>query len=149
VAGSREEDPAQPAALFDAGPPVPGAAAADKPRGASKKSRKPAAEPKPKPPADELTDAFWEVHGKGQTSLANEVPRNDLARALDLLARQGKAISAGTLQNAVTEIRRPSLQLLPGGAVVPPPRISATARAFAEADRAGEEAKRLIYGSAG
>ncbi len=160
VAGSKEQTPAQPETLFDADPTVPGAADAGKPRGASKKSRKTPAEPKPKPPADELTDAFWEVHGKGQaqswvairgivrTCLGNEIPRNDLARALDLLARQGKAISGGTIQNALTEVRRP-LQLLPGGASIPSPRQSATARALAEADRAGEEAKRLIYGSAG
>lgn len=48
-----------------------------------------------------------------------------------------------------TELERPNLQLLPGGAAIPPPRISATARAFAEADAAGEEVKRLIYGSTG
>jgi len=157
-AGGREETPAQPGTLFDADPAVPGTADAGKPRGGEE--GKPAKVSKHQV-ADDLTAAFWERHKASLTQsfvalravvrvpIANGTDRDELARALDLLARQGKAISGGTIRTALTEIQRPNLQLLPGGASIPPPRISATARALAEADAAGEEAKRLVYGSAG
>ena len=95
--------------------PPPSAAAeaegADKPRSGGRR-KKLDGEPKPLPPADELTNAFWEIHGKGQTqswvairgivrtALTNGVDRNDIACALDLLAREQTAISGGTLQTA-------------------------------------------------
>jgi hypothetical protein len=71
------------------------------------------------PVADELTNAFWEKHGKGRaqafiavravirTAIGNGVERNDLARALDLVAREGRSISGATLDIALGKIRRP------------------------------------------
>lgn len=37
--------------------------------------------------------------------MANEIPRNDLACALDLLAREGTAISGGSVQTALKILR--------------------------------------------
>jgi hypothetical protein len=63
--------------------------------------------------ADELTDAYWKVHksataqsfitirGIVRTAIANGLPRNDVAKALDRLAREGKAISGGAITNAL------------------------------------------------
>lgn len=74
--------------------------------------------------ADELTAAFWKVHGKGlaqsflavraviRTAIGNEVDRNQLARALDQVARDGKPISGGTLAYAIGRLRTTR----PGGA---------------------------------
>ncbi|MDX2763351.1 hypothetical protein [Streptomyces europaeiscabiei] len=69
------------------------------------------------PVADELTNAFWEKHGKGRaqsyiairsvirTAIGNGVERNDLARALDLVAREGRSISGATLDIALGRLR--------------------------------------------
>lgn len=97
-------------------------------------TRKQTGELKPPSPADELTNAFWAKHGKGQaqswvairgvlrTCLANEVPRDDLARALDLLANEETSISGGTIQNALKRLRQTK-----GGTVVPFQRNGHTA----------------------
>lgn len=152
--------PGEPGTLFDAGADEQRNDRADKPR--RNGSRKRTSGPKPRTPADELTDAFWERHGHGQTqswvairgvlrtALGNGVERDELARALDLLAREGTAISGGTLQTARKRIAAAS----EGRVVVPfqrsanqtisGQRVSATARAIAEVDAAGEEASRII-----
>ena len=69
--------------------------------------------------ADALTDAFWDRHkgataqsflairGIIRTALANGVPRNDVAHALDRLAREGTAISGGSITNAIKQNRNP------------------------------------------
>jgi hypothetical protein len=71
------------------------------------------------PVADELTNAFWDRHGKGRaqsfiavrsvirTAIGNGVERNDLARALDIVAREGRSVSGATLDIALGKIRRP------------------------------------------
>lgn len=91
------------------------AADADKPRGTPKKKR----DSSKHKPADDLAAAFWERHkantaqsfiavrGIVRTALANGLDRDDVARALDQLAREGRAISGGTLQTALQQIRRP------------------------------------------
>lgn len=162
----KEEPPATPAALFDAPTDQPEASRADKPRRPSKPKRPPKEpkEPKPLPPADELTNAFWEVHGRGQaqswvairavvrTVLANDVPRNDVACALDRLAKAETSISGGTVQNALRDIRRErqaaengsNVVVLHQGRQIPGQRVSATRRAVDEAEAAGEEAKRML-----
>ncbi|MGW1998467.1 hypothetical protein [Embleya sp. NPDC001921] len=101
---------------------------ADKPRRAAKK--KPAAKPKKPNPhqlADDLTVAFWEIHKTGsaqsfiavrgivRTAIGNGIPRNDLARALDAVAREGRVISGGTLQVALQKVQRPTLRAVSGG----------------------------------
>ncbi|MCQ8831831.1 hypothetical protein [Streptomyces malaysiensis] len=97
-------------------PDVPAAA-----KKAAKKVIRKAGEKKPgaHETADELTSAFWERHGKGRaqsylavrgvirTAIGNGVERNDLARALDRVAREGRSISGATLDIALTAIRRP------------------------------------------
>lgn len=67
--------------------------------------------------ADDLTAAFWEHHGKGRaqsfiairgivrTAIGNGVDRDQLARALDLVAREGRSISGATLDIALGKIR--------------------------------------------
>lgn len=72
--------------------------------------------------ADELTKAFWDLHGKGRaqpyiavqgvirTAIGQGVARNDLARALDAVAREGRSISGATLDIALGKIRRPGAQ---------------------------------------
>lgn len=69
--------------------------------------------------ADDLTAAFWEHHGKGRaqsfiavrqiirTAIGNGVPRDDLARALDCIAREGRAVSGATIDIALGAVRRP------------------------------------------
>lgn len=69
--------------------------------------------------ADALAAAFWEVHKTHtaqsfmairqivRTAIANEQPRNDVAKALDRLAREGRAISGGTITTALGQIRTP------------------------------------------
>jgi len=71
------------------------------------------------PVADELTNAFWERHGKGRaqaylavrqvirTAIGNGVERNELARALDRLVRDGMSVSGSTIDIALSKIRRP------------------------------------------
>jgi hypothetical protein len=82
---------------------------------------KPASDQQPKPnkhqTADDLTAAFWEHHGKGRaqpfiairgivrTAIGNGVDRDDLARALDQVARDGRAISGATLDIALGKVR--------------------------------------------
>jgi RNase P protein component len=88
------------------------------PPAATKKPRKTSAKkPNAHPVADELTNAFWEKHGKGRaqpyiavrsvirTAIGNGVERNDLARALDLVAREGRSISGATLDIALGRLR--------------------------------------------
>ena len=102
--------------LFDAHPAETAQSrSGKKTRGGTQKQT---GELKPPSPADELTNAFWAKHGKGQaqswvairgvlrTCLANEVPRDDLARALDLLANEETSISGGTIQNALKRLRQ-------------------------------------------
>ena len=67
--------------------------------------------------ADELAAAFWEHHksataqpflairGVIRTAIANGLPRNDVARALDKLARERRPVSGGTITVALGEIR--------------------------------------------
>lgn len=77
--------------------------------------------------ADELTAAFWDLHGKGRaqpfiavrgvirTAISNGVARNDLAHALDRVAREGRSISGATLDIALGAKKRPF------GNTAPPP----------------------------
>ena len=87
---------------------------------AKKASRKASTKkPADHPVADELTNAFWERHGKGRaqsyiavrsvirTAIGNGVERDDLARALDLVAREGRSVSGATLDIALGKTRRP------------------------------------------
>ncbi|WP_432020690.1 hypothetical protein [Streptomyces sp. 1222.5] len=72
--------------------------------------------------ADDLTAAFWEHHGKGRaqsfiairqivrTAIGNDVPRDDLARALDRIAREGRAISGATIDIALGGLRKAPYQ---------------------------------------
>ncbi|WP_333746163.1 hypothetical protein [Streptomyces sp. IBSBF 2950] len=98
-------------ALFDE--PTPAAPAAKTP------SRKKTAEPKPNrhQVADDLTKAFWELHGKRaqsfvsilgvvRTAISNGLDRNELAHAMDHCARNGRSISGASLDIALGEIRR-------------------------------------------
>lgn len=87
--------------------------------GARKKKPRKKADPKPNPHqvADDLTDAFWKLHGKGRaqpfvavrgvvrTAIGNGVERNELAWALELVAREGRSISGATLDIALGKIR--------------------------------------------
>lgn len=77
--------------------------------------------------ADDLTAAFWKRHGKGRaqsfvavrsvirTAVGNGVERDDLARALDQVAREGRSISGGTLDTALGNLRRTNGWQRPGG----------------------------------
>jgi hypothetical protein len=72
--------------------------------------------------ADDLTAAFWEHHGKGRaqpfiairgivrTAIGNGVARDQLARALDQVAREGRSISGATLDIALGNLRRGAYQ---------------------------------------
>lgn len=63
--------------------------------------------------ADALAAAFWDVHKAAtaqsflavrqviRTAIANGKPRNDVARALDQLAKEGRAISGGSITTAL------------------------------------------------
>lgn len=79
--------------------------------------------------ADDLTDAFWERHKASQaqsflavrgivrTAISNGLSRNEVAHALDFLAREGTAISGGSITNALKAIRsRRSANGQPGSA---------------------------------
>jgi hypothetical protein len=84
-----------------------------------------AAQPPKHAAADELTADFWERHhtntaqsfiavrGIVRTAIANDLPRDDVARALDRLANEGRAISGGTLTTALTQIRGAPTQAEP------------------------------------
>lgn len=95
-------------------------AAPSAPAGAKKAAKKPGKKSADKhETADELTNAFWDRHGKGRaqsyiavrsvirTAIGNGVERNELARALDRVAREGRSISGATLDIALSAIRRP------------------------------------------
>jgi len=68
--------------------------------------------------ADELTAAFWEMHGKGRAqpfiavrsviraAIGNGVERDELARALDRVAREGRSVSGATLDIALGHLKR-------------------------------------------
>lgn len=112
--GESEPDTEQLQLHGDSGAPV----AAKKP--AKKTARKTSTKKTAAHPvADELTAAFWERHGKGRAqpflavrgviraAIGNGVERNDLARALDLVAREGRSVSGATLDIALGNIRRP------------------------------------------
>lgn len=89
---------------------------------AAKQTAAKAAAKKPNPHqlADDLTAAFWERHGKGRaqpflairgvvrTAIGNGVERDDLARALDRVAREGRSVSGATLDIALGAIRQPN-----------------------------------------
>ena len=69
--------------------------------------------------ADALAAGFWEHHKTHtaqsfmairqiiRTAIANELPRNDVAKALDKLAKDRMAISGGTITTALKQIRNP------------------------------------------
>lgn len=129
----RDEPPFEPSGADDV---IPGLlcvvateADAAKPRRAAKK--KPS-EPKPNKHgvADDLTKKFWEIHksrcaqsfvvirGIVRTAIGNGIARDDVARALDHVAREGMPVSGGTLQTAlkaIDEARRPNLRAVAGG----------------------------------
>ncbi|MEU0343173.1 hypothetical protein ABZ092_30545 [Streptomyces bobili] len=79
----------------------------------SQKSRKGPAKPNPHQVADDLAAAFWDVHKNRctqsfiairsivRTAISNGISRDDLARALDRVAKEGRPISGGTLQVAL------------------------------------------------
>ncbi|WP_329330810.1 hypothetical protein OIU81_03180 [Streptomyces sp. NBC_01454] len=98
-------------------------AAPNTPAEAKKAAKKPNRKASDKKPdqhetADELAKAFWARHGKGRaqsyiavrgiirTAIGNGVERNDLARALDRVVREGRSISGPTLDIALNAIRR-------------------------------------------
>ncbi|MCF2531722.1 helix-turn-helix domain-containing protein [Yinghuangia soli] len=117
---SLKEEPSVDPSAADALPgidaPPAEAPVADKPRRAQK-----AAAPTPNRHAiaDELTSAFWDVHGAGRaqsfiatrgvirTAITNGVARDTLACALDLIAREGRSISGGTIQTALGQLQHP------------------------------------------
>jgi hypothetical protein len=106
--GANDEPPTG-GTLFDA------TADAAQPRGTTKKTPKP---PKPSKheKADALAGAYWEryktttaqsylaVRGVIRTALANGNDRDDVARALDRLGREQRAISGGTLTTALGQL---------------------------------------------
>jgi hypothetical protein len=106
------------------------------PVAAKKPAKKTARKPKSKkvaehPVADELTNAFWERHGKGRaqsyiavrsvirTAIGNGVERNELAHALERLVRDGMSVSGSTIDIALSKIRRPGAN---GSGPKPAPR---------------------------
>ncbi|WP_411088345.1 hypothetical protein [Streptomyces sp. 061-3] len=96
-------------------------APAGKPAGRTRKPKTPAEKKhNPHQVADDLADAFWKVHGKGRaqgflairgvvrTAIKNGVERDDLARALDHVAREARySISGSTIDVALNKIKRP------------------------------------------
>lgn len=97
----------------------PADAPAAEPAKPKRKPRKKTAASKANPHqvADDLTDAFWKIHGKGRAqpyiairqivraAIKNGVERNELAHALNDVANNGWAISGGTLDRALAKIR--------------------------------------------
>ncbi|MFE2041647.1 hypothetical protein ACFXAZ_12080 [Streptomyces sp. NPDC059477] len=93
--------------------PTPASAAARSKKKRSSSEKK----PNPHQVADDLTAAFWERHGKGRaqsfiavrgvirTAIGNGVERDDCARALDHVAREGRSISGATIDIALGKIR--------------------------------------------
>jgi hypothetical protein len=101
--------------------------------------------------ADALTAAFWDRHqgktaqsfiairGIVRTAIANGLPRNDVAHALDKLARECIGISGASITNALREIypeRYPKVGSANGRAPGPD-----RARGWVEAGRVAHEAK--------
>jgi hypothetical protein len=93
------------------------AAVAKKP--AKKANRKTSAKKTAEHPvADELTNAFWDRHGKGRaqgyiairavirTAIGNGVERNELAHALERIALDGMSVSGSTIDIALGKVRR-------------------------------------------
>lgn len=86
-----------------------------------RKPRKPREPKEPAPPKHEAADAlaarFWEIHraataqpflairGVIRTAIANGIERDELAQALDRLAREHRAISGGTITTAIGQNR--------------------------------------------
>lgn len=138
---------AQPEAIFDLPEDsVPDSADADKPRGDTK-TPKPSKHEK----ADELAAAFWDIHktrmaqpfiairGIIRTALSNGLERDDVARALDLLAREGTAISGGTLQTTLKQIKVARDQATGTNVIqLPAQRPSTTDQRVAQAKAAGQ-----------
>ncbi|MGW1015627.1 hypothetical protein [Streptomyces niveus] len=97
--------------------PKPATAKGSK-RKSQKRQPKAAGEPNQHQVADELTKAFWDRHGKGRaqpyiavrgvirTAIGNGVERDNLARALDRVAREGRSISGATLDIALGSLKR-------------------------------------------
>ena len=147
----KEQEPAD--ALFDTGVMAEPASdcAADKPR----RERKTAKPKEPKPSkhvvADALLEGFWNMHGKGQaqswislrgiirTAISNGLDRDDVARALDRLAREGSPISGGTIQTALKQINIARDQANGTNVVqLPAQRPSTTDARVAQAKAAGQ-----------
>jgi hypothetical protein len=92
---------------------------ADKPRTKPKSKPTGATAPAKHEVADALAAAFWEHHQSRtaqsfisirqviRTAIANQLPRDDVARALDKLARESRPISGGTITTALQQIRNP------------------------------------------
>jgi hypothetical protein len=80
-------------------------------------STKTGEKPAKHPVADGLAEAFWKVHQSStaqtfisvrsviRTAIANGLPRNDVARALDRLAKEGRAVSGGNITTALAQLR--------------------------------------------
>lgn len=76
--------------------------------------------------ADALAAAFWDRHKAAtaqpflgirqviRTAISNGLSRNDVARALDHLARGGVAVSGGSITNALSEVRGRHAAAAPG-----------------------------------
>lgn len=88
--------------------------------------------------------AKWARSGKDPSAIDSFVNEVQAELRANVAHRVSSAIPAVSDDATVISFQDyASRQQIPGQ------RVSATARAIAEADRAGEEAKRLIYGSAG
>jgi hypothetical protein len=103
-----------------------------KSRESPKKSQDRSAKPNPHQVADDLTAAFWDRHKTRctqsfiavrsviRTAISNGIGRDDLARALDRVAKEGRPISGGTLQVALqpaqTTVARPRYERRPDSA---------------------------------
>jgi hypothetical protein len=114
------EVPPVPETLFASGEAkVPPTAGADAPAGESKtktRNRKAAAKAERSladEQADELTNAYWERYETAQgwitirqivrTALV-KISRDDVARALDLIGKEGDPISGGSIQTALKKV---------------------------------------------
>jgi hypothetical protein len=98
---------------------APASVTAKKSAAKNRASKPREAKPNPHQVADDLAAAFWERHGKGRaqpfiairkiirSAIGNGVDRNELAHALDRIARDGMSISGSTIDIALSKIRRP------------------------------------------
>jgi hypothetical protein len=172
------EDPTTPAVLFDAEPAVP-STAADEPQPQGHEATEAKAEvPKTtrraapanrgtRVPADFTITPDMDEWGRANCPHVAD-PVAATAEFVDYWlgvpgSKGNKLDWVATWRNRMRDLEARALERLPtrhSAAVAQPytgatvialhaPRLSATARAFAQADAAGEEAKRLIYGGAG